>query len=82
MFRCVLFFLDKTKREKRPGATSAPTRFTSAQLIADMIAPIYDKAGIPMVSRQLAADKILHLVDENKRLRAISIGRRQTEAAQ
>ena len=82
VLRCVMFFLDKAAKEKRPGATSPPTSFVSAQLVADMIVPIYAKAGIPMVSQARAATKIVHLLDENKRLRAISIKRRETEAIQ
>jgi len=80
VLRCMMYHCNMAANSERPGAVGAPSRFTTAKLVLQQITKFYQKANIPMVSERRACEKIVKLLDDNNKLRAISKKRRDTPA--
>ena len=53
------------------------TRWESAKLVLSIIQMYYQKASIPIITELKACEKIIKLLDENAKVRAIPIKRRR-----
>jgi hypothetical protein len=71
VLRCLMYHIKNGVHESR-------TRFQSAKIVLSKILPFYQKANIPMISKIKACEKLLKLIDENAKIRAIPIKRRST----
>jgi len=80
VLRCMMYHCNEASNSDRPGAVGATPRFTTAKLVLQQIATFYEKANIPMVSHRRCCEKIVKLLDDNNKLRAISKDRRDTPA--
>ena len=80
VLRCMMYHCNMAASTARPGAVGATSRFITAKLVLQQIAIFYEKGNIPMVSERRACEKIVKLLDENNKLRAISTDRRETLA--
>jgi len=81
VLRCMMYQCNKAANTDRPGDVGATSHFTTAKLVHQQIATIYEKANIPMVSQCRCCEKIIKLVAENNKLRAINKDRRDTPAS-
>ena len=75
VLRCIRYHLTDggTRRENR-------TRWESAKLVLAKIVVFYQKANIPMISDRKACEKMIKLLDDNDKIRAIPLERRSTAA--
>ena len=80
VLRCMMYHCNMAANTERPGAVGAISRFTTAKLVLQQVATVYEKANIPMVSQRRCCDKIVKLLDDNNKLRAICKDRRDTPA--
>lgn len=71
VLRCMMFHLQQ-------GASKSLTRTEAAKVVLGKVTTFYDKAHIPMISEIKACQKMIKLLDENAKLRAIPLGRRST----
>ena len=60
------------------GACVNRTRWQSAKLVLSKLTVFYKKANLPMISESKACEKIIKLLDDNAKLRAIPLKRRST----
>src|SRR6218665_3374926 len=81
VLRCMMYHCNKAANTDRPGDVGATPHFTTAKLVLQQIATIYEKANIPMVSQRRCCEKIIKLVAENNKLHAINKDRRDTPAS-
>jgi hypothetical protein len=80
VLRCMMYHCNMATSTKRPGSVGATSRFTTAKLVLKQITTFYEKSNIPMVSERRACEKIVKLLDDNNKLRAINKDRRDTPA--
>ena len=66
VLRCLSYHIENGVHERH-------TRFQSAKIVLSKISPFYQKANIPMISEIKACERMLKLVDENAKIRAIPI---------
>ncbi len=52
------------------------TKWESSKLVFSQVKLFYEKANIPMISEKKACEKIIKLLDDNAKLRAIPLNRR------
>lgn len=71
VLRCMMFHIQNEGSEKRK-------KLESAQIVLAKVSHFYEKANIPMISERKACEKIIALLDDNKKLRAIPNDRRST----
>lgn len=56
------------------------TKYGAADNVYKQLVDFYEKGNIPMISEIKAKEKIIELLDENKKLRATPLARRHTES--
>src|SRR6218665_2157676 len=78
VLRCMMYHCNKSANTDRTGDVGATSHFATAKLVLQQIATIYEKANIPMVFQRRCCEKIIKLVAENNKLRAINKDRRDT----
>lgn len=71
VLRCLMWHIETGVRESR-------TRFQSAKMVLSQIVVFYAKSNIPMISEIKSCQRLLKLLDDNAKLRAIPIKRRST----
>ena len=71
VLRCLMYHLDE-------GACVNRTRWQSAKLVLSKLTVFYKKANLPMISESKACEKIIKLLDDNAKIRAIPLTRRST----
>src|SRR6218665_3501885 len=71
VLRCFMYHLDE-------GACMNRTRWQSAKLVSSMLTFFYKKENLPMISESKACEKIIKLLDDNSKIRAIPLKRRST----
>jgi len=71
VLRCLMWHIESGVQEGR-------TRFQSAKLVLLQIAAFYAKANIPLISEIKSCERLLKLLDDNGKLRAIPNERRST----
>ncbi|MEL7309707.1 MAG: hypothetical protein AAGK05_18910, partial [Pseudomonadota bacterium] len=57
------------------------SRLQTAKYVLEQVRPFYAKANIPMLGDKHSCDKMVALLDKNKKLRCIPQARRSTESA-
>lgn len=67
VLRCTLYQLEN----------SSMTKYQAANIVYTQVAEFYHKANIPMITEIKSCQKITALVEENKKLRAIPVNRRE-----
>ena len=77
----MMYHCNKAANTDRLGDIGATSHFLTAKLVLQQIATIYEKANIPMASQGRCCEKIIKLVAENNKLRAINKDRRDTPAS-
>ena len=75
VLRCLMYHIDDGLNLNRP-------KWESAKLVLAKIASFYEKASIPMISERKCCEKLLKLLDDNAKIRAIPLKRRSTPASQ
>ena len=63
------------------GTAKNKTKWESAKSVLVQVSSFYDKANIPMISERKACEKIIKLLDENAKLRAIPLKRRSAPSS-
>ena len=53
------------------GTRDNRTRWESAKIVLEKISVFYEKANIPMISDRKAREKMIHLLHDNDKIRAI-----------
>ena len=71
VLRCLMWHIETGVQESR-------TRFQSAKMVLSQIVVFYAKANIPMISEIKSCERLLKLLDDNAKLRAIPIKRRSS----
>ena len=74
VLRCIRYHLNDG------GTCENRTRWESAKLVLAKIAVFYEKANIPMISDRKACEKMIQLLHDNDKIRAIPSKRRSTAA--
>ena len=75
VLRCLMWHISEGSSENR-------TRWDSAKMVLQKVTQFYDKANIPMISTRKACEKMLALLDENAKLRAIPVSRRSAPSTE
>jgi len=73
VLRCLMYHLQK-------GVSESRTRTEAAKIVLAKVLPFYGKANIPVISEIKACQKMIKLLDENAKIRAIPIARRTAPA--
>ncbi|ELT90425.1 hypothetical protein CAPTEDRAFT_197441 [Capitella teleta] len=73
VLRCLMYHL-----REEPSQAAQPSKWDATQLVYEQVAQFYNKASIPMVPIRKACEKMINLVEENNKLRAIPKNRRQS----
>ncbi|ELU15241.1 hypothetical protein CAPTEDRAFT_202292 [Capitella teleta] len=73
VLRCLMYHL-----REEPSQAAQPSKWDAAKLVYEQVAQFYNKASIPMVPIRKACEKMINLVEENNKLRAIPKNRRQS----
>lgn len=81
VLRCMMYHCNMAANDKRPGSVGATSRFSTAKIVLEQVTAMYKKANIPVVSQRRGCEKIVKLLDDNNKLRAISKARRNAPAA-
>ena len=71
VLRCLMYHIQE-------GAVENLTRWQAAKLVLSKITPFYQKGNIPMIAERKACEKIIKLMDENAKIRAIPVARRSS----
>lgn len=71
VLRCMMYHIEEGLHENR-------TKWKSSKLVLSQLKEFYGKANIPIISERKACEKIIKLIDENAKLRAIPLNRRST----
>lgn len=71
VLRCLMWHIQE-------GASTHRSRWESAKLVLIKVAAFYTKANIPMISERKACERMINLLDDNAKVRAIPIKRRTT----
>src|SRR6218665_551553 len=74
VLRCLMYHLDE-------GACVNRTRWQSAKLVLSKLTVFYKKANFPMISESKACEKIIKLLDDNSKIRAIPNAKLHQEGA-
>lgn len=74
VLRCMMYHIEEGSHENR-------TKWESAKLVLNHVSVFYEKANIPMISEKKACERIIKLLNENAKIRAIPVSRRGTEAS-
>ncbi|KAG8171349.1 hypothetical protein JTE90_007601 [Oedothorax gibbosus] len=74
VLRCLMYHLQEGVRINR-------TKWESAKIVLAKITVFYEKANIPMISERKACEKMIKLLDDNAKLRAIPCKRRETPSS-
>ena len=82
VLRCMMYHRNVAVKWKRPGCIGAPSKHASAKVVLQQITSFYKKANIPMVTEKRACDKIIKLLNDNKKLRAVKKDRRENQSTQ
>jgi len=69
VLRCMMYHIEEGLHENR-------TKWESSKLVLSQVKLFYEKANIPMISERKACEKIIKLLDDNAKLRAIPLNRR------
>ena len=75
VLRCMLFHIKNGSSENR-------TQNEAAKIVLQQIETFYAKANIPLVSEWYACQRLVKLVNDNKKLRDIPVKRRSTPYVQ
>lgn len=73
ILRCMMFHV-------KDGLSTRRQKWDSAKIVLSKTTPFYRKGHIPMIDDRNACIKILELLEDNSKLRAIPIARRKTSA--
>ncbi|XP_078286949.1 lethal(3)malignant brain tumor-like protein 2 isoform X2 [Rhinoraja longicauda] len=73
VLRCLMYNLQK-------GVLESRTRTEAAKIVLSKVLPFYGKANIPVISEGKACQKMIKLLDENAKIRAIPMARRKASA--
>ena len=73
ILRCLMYHYQQ-------GITQSKTRNQAARIVLGQVIPFYGKANIPMISEIKTCQKMVKLLDDNAKLRAIPIARRTAPA--
>jgi len=73
VLRCLMYHL-------KNGVSESRTRTEAAKIVLAEALPFYGKANIPVISQIKACQKMIKLLDENAKIRAIPIARRTAPA--
>ena len=71
VLRCLMYHIQE-------GASENLTRWQAAKTVLSKVRIFYDKGNIPMIGHRKACEKMLKLLDENAKVRAIPVNRRST----
>lgn len=71
VLRCLMYHIEE-------GAHQNLTKWESSKLVLSKISVFYEKANIPMITERKSCEKILKLHEDNTKLRAIPVQRRNT----
>lgn len=74
VLRCLMYHLEEGTHINR-------TKWESAKIVLAKITVFYEKANIPMISQRKSCEKMIKLLDDNAKLRAIPCNRRATPAS-
>jgi hypothetical protein len=74
VMRCLMFHVQE-------GAAANRTKWQSAKLVMSKLVPFYEKANIPMISERKACERMIQLLEDNAKIRAIPCNRRSTAAS-
>ena len=74
VLRCLMYHIQEGSAENR-------TKWQSAKLVLSKVAVFYEKANIPMIAERKACERMIALLDENAKIRAIPVARRSSEAS-
>ena len=74
VLRCMMYHLNE-------GSSTNRTRWEAAKLVLNKVKVFYDKASIPIISDRKACEKIIKLIDDNAKIRAIPLKRRSTPSS-
>ena len=74
VLRCLMYVLQE-------GAPANRTKWESAKIVLAKVAVFFEKANIPMIAERYACEKILKLLDDNAKIRAIPCARRLLPAS-
>lgn len=74
VLRCMIHHLNEGLPENR-------TRWEAARLVLEKVRVFYEKANIPIISNRKACEKLIKLLDENAKIRAIPLKRRSTPSS-
>ena len=78
----MMYHRDAALHAKRSGSVGEQPLFISAKLVLQQLTTFYKKGNIPMIINCKACEKIVKLLDDNNKLRAIDKSRRDTPATQ
>ena len=74
VLRCLMYHTED-------GSTENRTRWQSAKIVLSKVAVFYKKANIPMIAERKACERMVSLLKENAKIRAIPVKRRSSEAS-
>ena len=74
VLRCLMFHV-------QDGAVENRTKWQSAKLVLSKVVLFYEKASIPIISERKSCEKMIQLLEENAKIRAIPFKRRSTAAS-
>lgn len=74
VLRCFMYHIEDGSRENR-------TKWQSAKLVMSKVAVFYQKANIPMIAERKVCQRMISLLEENAKIRAIPVNWRSSEAS-
>ena len=74
VLRCLMFYVQEGISENR-------TKWQSAKLVLFKVVPFYQKANIPMISERKACERMIQLLEDNAKVRAIPCNRRSAASS-
>ena len=72
VLRCIMYHTQ--------SGLGAQTKFRAGQIVYKQLVEFYAKANIPMITERKAIQKIVNLLEENKKIRSVPVLRRSTDA--